>query len=647
MKLDIYQEEIVKSTAQHIVVVSGAGSGKTRVLTERIKWLIEQGNDPKKIVAITFTNFAADEMRERLGDICKEAFIGTTHSYANRLLIKNGYDTSAFIKNDKFDKFFEAIEEHPEVIEEVDFLLVDEYQDVNANQISFFEMINAKNTFVVGDDWQCQPAGTKVRLRNNVYKNIEDIEVGDSVIWYDPNKSYTCGPTTKTKNSIEKKVLKIANREFKNDELITITTEGNKQTIYTPNHITYVKLNETDYNHVVYLMCDRNYRFRIGKIPFVSKGHKGLNPWRQKMFNEGCEKIWLLDVFKTDKEARLLETKLSYQYQIPQTCWQTNKVTFTKEDIDYIYDGLDTKKNAEECLKAFHKDINYPLIDISLENTHRIHFATNAVAEINACNIIPKVMSCLVYDEKEKKRKRYEIIDEIDYIYINSDKPIKVYSLEVEGGSYVADDIITHNCIFTFSGSDPQYFKDAAADPKNTVYYLKNNYRTPRKIVKFATEFLRPITNKIKKTTSCQVEKEGILEEVYDDLPRIVREIEKNGEFGKWFVLTRSNEQITEVMNILQHKKIPCDTFKKSEAGHEDIQRRMKEDTVKVLTIHSAKGLENDYVAVYRMSLGERVKEEERFVAYVAATRARKRLIWCYWNSGNKKRKPQIVSWEN
>lgn len=125
-------------------------------------------------------------------------------------------------------------------------------------------------------------------------------------------------------------------------------------------------IKETDYNHVVYLMCDKNYRFRIGKIPFVSKGHKGLNPWRQKMLNEGCEKIWILDVFKTDKEARLLETKLSYQYQIPQTCWPTNKITFTKEDIDYIYDGLDTRKNAEECLKAFHKDINYPLVDISL-----------------------------------------------------------------------------------------------------------------------------------------------------------------------------------------------------------------------------------------------------------------------------------------
>lgn len=155
MDLDQYQEEVVKSEAQHIVVVAGAGSGKTRVLTERIKWLIEKGVDQKKIVSITFTNFAADEMRERLGNICKEAFIGTTHSYANRLLVKNGYDTSSFIQEENFDKLFTMIREHQEVLEEVDYLLIDEYQDVNANQVKFFNMINAKNSFIVGDDWQC------------------------------------------------------------------------------------------------------------------------------------------------------------------------------------------------------------------------------------------------------------------------------------------------------------------------------------------------------------------------------------------------------------------------------------------------------------------------------------------------------------
>lgn len=87
--LDKHQKEIVESNEQNILVVAGAGSGKTRVLTERIRYLIEKRNvKPSDIVAITFTNMAADEMKERLSDIeyLDEMFIGTIHSFANHLL---------------------------------------------------------------------------------------------------------------------------------------------------------------------------------------------------------------------------------------------------------------------------------------------------------------------------------------------------------------------------------------------------------------------------------------------------------------------------------------------------------------------------------------------------------------------------------
>ena len=60
--LDPDQEKVVFSEAQNILVVAGAGSGKTRVLTERIKHLLDIGVEPVNIVAITFTNMAADEM---------------------------------------------------------------------------------------------------------------------------------------------------------------------------------------------------------------------------------------------------------------------------------------------------------------------------------------------------------------------------------------------------------------------------------------------------------------------------------------------------------------------------------------------------------------------------------------------------------
>lgn len=96
--LDSQQAEIVSSTSNHIIVVAGAGSGKTRVLTERIKHLLESGVDGSNIVAITFTNMAADELKERLSDVegVGDTFIGTIHSFANRVMSLSGQSYKIF-----------------------------------------------------------------------------------------------------------------------------------------------------------------------------------------------------------------------------------------------------------------------------------------------------------------------------------------------------------------------------------------------------------------------------------------------------------------------------------------------------------------------------------------------------------------------
>src|SRR5690554_233306 len=91
IELSQTQESIVNHTVGSILVLASAGSGKTRVLTERIKRLLNFTK--KKILAITFTNKAGEEMRERLGDeidLLNRVYIGTFHSFCQSVLESHG-----------------------------------------------------------------------------------------------------------------------------------------------------------------------------------------------------------------------------------------------------------------------------------------------------------------------------------------------------------------------------------------------------------------------------------------------------------------------------------------------------------------------------------------------------------------------------
>ena len=93
--LDREQKAAVETKASKVLVAASAGSGKTRVITERLKYLLAQGEDPRNIYAITYTNNAAQEMKSRIGN--SAVFIGTIHGLANYILLTNGYDTSKYI----------------------------------------------------------------------------------------------------------------------------------------------------------------------------------------------------------------------------------------------------------------------------------------------------------------------------------------------------------------------------------------------------------------------------------------------------------------------------------------------------------------------------------------------------------------------
>src|ERR1019366_2852494 len=116
------QREAVSNVSGPVMIVAGAGSGKTRVLTHRIALLLERGVRPWEVLALTFTNKAAQEMKARIAllldemsetalpeigpELARDLWMGTFHSLFARILRKNaallGY-TSSFTIYDSDD----------------------------------------------------------------------------------------------------------------------------------------------------------------------------------------------------------------------------------------------------------------------------------------------------------------------------------------------------------------------------------------------------------------------------------------------------------------------------------------------------------------------------------------------------------------
>ena len=99
IKTELNEEQLkaVKHKSGPVLVVAGAGTGKTRVITERIRYLIKEKNvDPQEILALTFTEKAAQEMVDRVGDIMplgyEEPWVYTFHSFADRILKEKGIE---------------------------------------------------------------------------------------------------------------------------------------------------------------------------------------------------------------------------------------------------------------------------------------------------------------------------------------------------------------------------------------------------------------------------------------------------------------------------------------------------------------------------------------------------------------------------
>lgn len=272
------QQEAVKTTSGPLLVLAGAGSGKTKVLTTRIAYLIkEHGVMPSNILAITFTNKAAKEMKDRVykqvGDIASYIQISTFHAFGLRLIRENsrllGYESN-FVILDSDD----SLSVIKKILKEKNIDPKVYNPKAIKNKIS-----SCKNELMSPEEYSKYAIGDFEKLTLDVYKRYETIlSVNNSVDFDDllllPIKLFQSYPDILDKyqeryqyilvdeyqdtNEAQYKLTKMLSNKYSN----ICCVGDNDQSIYSFRGANYRNiLNfEKDFPNAKIIMLEQNYR---------------------------------------------------------------------------------------------------------------------------------------------------------------------------------------------------------------------------------------------------------------------------------------------------------------------------------------------------------------------------------------------------
>jgi superfamily I DNA/RNA helicase len=161
--LNPQQTQAITASPGPTLIVAGPGSGKTRVLTHRIAWLIQQGTPPFRIMAVTFTNKAAREMRDRveklLGGELGGLTIGTFHAICARFLRRE----AGLLSVTRDFVIFDDSDQLALVRQAMDHLGIDEKQ--YRPQAILAAISKAKNELIPPEDYPVQTYADELRVR--------------------------------------------------------------------------------------------------------------------------------------------------------------------------------------------------------------------------------------------------------------------------------------------------------------------------------------------------------------------------------------------------------------------------------------------------------------------------------------------------
>jgi len=219
-------------------------------------------------------------------------------------------------------------------------------------------------------------------------------------------------------------------------------------------------------------------------------------------------------------------------------------------------------------------------------------------------------------------------IKSIDYIILDeaqdTDKLQFKFLLEMINPRhfFIVGDV--RQSIYRWRAARPDLLLEIMKRSDVRVFDMNENYRNGSNILMFAKGLISP-TGLNDTSISRSPQKGEVIRTSYSPTQIIEILRESPDLYKDWAILTRTNKEIWDISIVLKKNGIPFETFKQGDLSKDELLEKMEKNTVKLLTVHSAKGLEWKNVIVIGMKYYD---DEERSVCYVAATRAKERLIW-------------------
>lgn len=607
------QKRAVRHGDGPLLIVAGAGSGKTRVLTYRIAYLIQQQKaDPEEILALTFTNKAAKEMKERIseliGDQARRLWMGTFHSVFSKILryeaenIGFNSDYSIYDMDDSKNAIKQILRENSYDPKEVKPRIIQRRISDAKNELINPDHYNEKFVHSTLDDITAEIYGIYVqRLKQNNAMDFDDLLIkpielfsrhDDVLSKYQDRFKYILIDEYQDTNHAQYTVTNMLAEKYKN--LCVVGDDAQSIYSFRGADIRNILDFKNDYEDAVEIPLEQNYRSTkailkaADSIIKENDGQLDKTLWTE---NDTGDTITVLDNYDERDEANRvakyiqeLKMRKGYDFGDFAVLYRTNyqsrvfEETFRRKGITYqLVGGLSfyQRKEIKDVL-AYLKLLINPDDDTNLRRI--INEPSRGIGN--------KSLHGLMAKSRETNQSLWEVLENVEEanIYTPAENSVK---------DFVA-----------------------------MVNELKQDLKNGRKLIN--------VTKKL-------LEKSGYMKSlVEENSPKAMTRRENILELENAISYFEKDNDSASLSSFLQEISLITDTDKYDE----------DKPAVTMMTVHAAKGLE--FPAVFVVGLEEELFpvgsrnneeiniEEERRLFYVAITRAQKDLFFSHCRSRYK-----------